>query len=204
MWSTALKTSKRTASCAWLSGTKPTASGATLLENEADHARNGRPAHIIIKNNAVTDPAIIRALYRAARAGVEIDMIVRGVCCLKPGIPGVSERIRVRSVLGRFLEHSRVYWFANGGVDLVYLGSADLMERNLDRRVEAICRVRDPAIARHIRHVILQAYLDDFNYAYELKGDRYQAVSRPDGSSPSAQQHLLSWYATQPVEGAEP
>ena len=154
----------------------------------------GRPAHIIVKNNAVTDPGIIRALYRASQAGVEIDLIVRGVCCLKPGIPGVSERIRVRSVVGRFLEHSRVYWFANNGAEEVYLGSADLMERNLDRRVEAVCRVRDAAIAHHIRHVVLEAYLREHHRAYELIGATYQPIVSPPGT-PSAQQHLLAWYA---------
>ena len=175
-----------------------------LLEREADHARNGRPAHVIIKNNAVTDPAIIRALYRAAQAGVEIDLIVRGVCCLKPDVPGVSERIRVRSVLGRFLEHSRVYWFANGGADEAYLGSADLMERNLDRRVEAVCRVRDTGITRHVRDVVLQAYLDDTHRAYRLTGIRYDPIAGHDGSSQSAQQHLLDWYTARPVaEGVE-
>ena len=165
-----------------------------------DHARKGRPAHVIIKNNAVTDPAIIRALYRAAQAGVEIDLIVRGVCCLKPGIPGVSDRIRVRSVLGRFLEHSRVYWFANAGADEVYLGSADLMERNLDRRVEAVCRVRDAGIARHIRHVVLQAYLDETHRAYELPGVTYEPIA-PTGTR-SAQQHLLERYADRAAETA--
>ena len=175
-----------------------------LLDREVDHARNGRPAHVIFKNNAVTDPAMIRALYRAAQAGVEMDLIVRGVCCLKPGIPGVSDRIRVRSVLGRFLEHSRVYWFANGGADEVYLGSADLMERNLDRRVEAVCRVRDAGITRHIRHIVLQAYLDDTHRAYGLTGARYEPIAGRNGASPSAQQHLLDWYAAQPVaEGAD-
>src|SRR4029077_1419731 len=97
-----------------------------LLKREMAHVQAGRPAHVIIKNNAVTDPAIVRALYRAAQAGVEIDMIVRGVCCLRPGIVGISQRIRVRSVVGRFLEHSRIYYFANAGQPEVYVGSADL------------------------------------------------------------------------------
>jgi polyphosphate kinase len=171
-----------------------------LITREIEHARRGRPAHIIIKNNAVTDPGVIRALYRAAQAGVDIDLIVRGVCCLKPGIPGVSERIRLRSVLGRFLEHSRVYWFANDGADEVYLGSADLMERNLDRRVEAVCRVRDAGIARHIREVVLEAYLHETHRAYELLGVTYQPIA-PTGTR-SAQQHLLEWYADRAAETA--
>ena len=168
-----------------------------LLEREMEHAREGRPAHVIVKNNAVTDPAIVRALYRASRAGVTVDLIVRGVCSLKPGVPGVSERIRVRSVVGRFLEHSRVYWFANGGHDDLYMGSADLMERNLDRRVEAVCRVRDESIVRHIRDVVLDAYLRDNDRAYVLNGSRYEpAASEPDAPRVNAQQELLAWYTS--------
>src|SRR5262245_13934623 len=168
----------------------------SLIDREVDHSRSGRPAHLVIKNNAVTDPGIIRALYRAAQAGVEIDMIVRGVCCLNPGVPGVSERIRVRSVVGRFLEHSRLYWFANGGRNELYIGSADLMERNLDRRVEALCPVRDAAVASHVRDVVLQTYLQDTDRAYLLTGSRYQVAAADSGPRLNAQQVLLDSYTS--------
>ena len=169
-----------------------------LLDREIEHARQGRLAHVIAKANAVTDPSIIRAFYRAAQAGVEIDMIVRGVCCLNPGVPGVSERIRVRSVVGRFLEHSRIYWFANGGRPELYIGSADLMERNLDRRVEAVCRVRDAALADHIRTVVLETYLQDTDRAYVLHGSRYEIAATGDAPRVNAQQKLLEWYTAAP------
>ena len=141
----------------------------------------------------------MRALYRASQAGVEIDLIVRGACALRPGIRGVSERIRVRSVVGRFLEHSRVYYFANGGGPELYIGSADLMERNLDRRVETLCRVRDASITRHIRDVVLDAYLRDTDRAYVLVNGEYQkAAPSEEGSRVSAQQLLLEWYQSNP------
>jgi polyphosphate kinase len=170
-----------------------------LLDRELEHASAGRPAHVIVKANAVTDPAIIRAFYRAAHAGVEIDMIVRGVCCLNPGVPGVSERIRVRSVVGRFLEHSRICWFANGGQPELYIGSADLMERNLDRRVEAVCRVRDAALADHIRTVVLETYLQDTDRAYVLHGSRYETAATDNAPRVNAQQKLLEWYTAAPL-----
>ena len=143
-----------------------------LVAREIAHAQAGRQAHMIVKSNAVTDAAIARTLYRASQAGVDIDMIVRGACVVRPGIPGVSERIRVRSVVGRFLEHSRAYYFENGGEPELYIGSADLMERNLDRRVETLCRVRDAAITRHVRHVVLDAYLRDNDRAYAARERR--------------------------------
>jgi polyphosphate kinase len=172
------------------------ASFLALVDREIDHARAGRPAHVVVKNNAVTDPAVIRALYRAAQLGVDIDMIVRGVCCLNPGVPGVSDRIRVRSVVGRFLEHSRLYSFANGGHHELYIGSADLMERNLDRRVEALCPVRDAALASHVRDIVLQTYLQDTDRAYILTGNRYHVAAGDGDTRLNAQQLLLEWYSS--------
>ncbi len=118
-----------------------------LIEREIAHAKAGTAAHLIFKNNAMTDPGMIRSLYLASQAGVPIDLITRGVCSLRPGIPGVSETISVTSIVGRFLEHSRIYYFENGGAPEVFIGSADLMERNLDRRVEVLCPVRDADIS---------------------------------------------------------
>jgi polyphosphate kinase len=166
-----------------------------LLQREMAHAQAGRPARVIIKNNAVTDPAVIRALYRAAQAGVDIDLIVRGVCCLKPGIEGVSDLIRVRSIVGRFLEHSRIYYFVNGGQPEVYIGSADLMERNLDRRVETLCHVRNAELAAHLHDVVLDAYLRDTDRAYVLADEKYlPATPAQDQLRMSAQQTLLDYY----------
>src|SRR5215469_6954694 len=132
-----------------------------LIEREARHARRARPARIIAKCNAVVDPPVIRALYRASQAGVEIDLIVRGQCALLPGLRGVSSRIRVRSIVGRFLEHSRIFYFENGGESEIYLGSADWMQRNLYERVEVLFPVKDPALKQRIIGEVLGAYLED-------------------------------------------
>ena len=148
-----------------------------LLEREAAHARAGKPAHVIIKVNGLSDPGIIRDLYRTSRADVRIDLIVRGICSLRPGVPGISETIAVRSIVGRFLEHSRIFAFENGGDPEVYIGSADLMERNLNRRVETLCPVRDETLRRYLRETVLDAYLRDTLRAWTLRSDgEYERV----------------------------
>src|SRR5882724_11881041 len=132
-----------------------------LIAREAEHARHGRPAHIIAKMNALLDKNIIMALYRASQAGVNVDLLVRGMCALRPGVRGVSDRIRVRSIVGRFLEHSRIFHFANGGQEEVYLSSADWMPRNLYERVEVMFPLKDALNRERVRHEILDAYLGD-------------------------------------------
>lgn len=141
------------------------------IDREIEHAKAGRPARLVFKCNAVAEPEMIDALYRASQAGVEIDLIVRGICCLRPGVPGMSERIRVRSILGRFLEHSRVYWFNNGGEHEAYIGSADLMERNLLNRIEILTPILDPDHRDWLLEVYLRAYLDDQNRARLMQAD---------------------------------
>lgn len=162
-----------------------------MIEREAEKAAGGRPARIVCKINQLTDPEMIRALYRASRAGVRIDLIVRGTCCLKPGIPGVSENIRVVSLVGRFLEHARAYVFGAGEDEEIYLGSADLMERNLDRRVEIIFPLRDEASRRKVRR-ILQLQLSDTANAWELGPDgSYERLRPEEGKEPLDSQALL-------------
>jgi polyphosphate kinase len=169
-----------------------------LIVREAEHAKAGRRARMIFKLNAITDDQMVRVLYRASQAGVSVDLIVRGICCLRPGLPGVSDNIRVRSIVGRFLEHSRIYWFENDGQEEMYIGSADLMERNLDRRVEALIPVLDPDILAHLRDVVLHAYMQDTERAMTL--DATGAYQRPETTSGSfnAQQFLLQHYAEKP------
>jgi polyphosphate kinase len=142
-----------------------------LIEREAEHAREGRPARIIAKMNALLDKNIVQALYRASQAGVEIDLIVRGICALRPGVRGVSDRIRVRSIVGRFLEHSRIYYFGNGGDEEIYMGSADWMPRNLYERVEVLVPLRDELLRERVRREILEAYLADNRKARVLLSD---------------------------------
>ena len=142
-----------------------------LFDREIEHKRMGRPAHVIAKLNRLADLQVVEKLYELSQAGVQIDLIVRGICMLRPGIPGLSENIRVRSVVGRFLEHSRVFWFANGGDDEVYIGSADWMSRNLKHRIEVVAPVTERDAKRYLRDVLLDAYLSDNTKARELTPD---------------------------------
>jgi polyphosphate kinase len=153
-----------------------------LIAREAEHARHGRRAHIIAKMNALLDKNIIMALYEASQAGVEIDLMVRGMCALRPGVRGVSDHIRVRSIVGRFLEHSRIYYFANGGQDEVYLGSADWMPRNLYERVEVIFPVKDELLRERVRQEILESYLaDNLKSRFLQKDGNYVRAWRAQG-----------------------
>ncbi|MGQ9873293.1 polyphosphate kinase 1 [Leptodesmis sp.] len=163
-----------------------------LIQRETAHAQQGHAAAITAKMNALIDPMIIRALYEASQAGVQIDLIVRGMCCLRPGIPGVSETIRVISIIGRYLEHSRIFRFHNNGDEQIFIGSADWMPRNLDRRVEAVTPVEDPKLVNELQE-ILQILLSDNRQAWELQPDgRYiQRHPGPDEAERSAQRILM-------------
>ena len=150
-----------------------------LFDREIEHKRAGKPAHIIAKFNRLADLQIIEKLYEVSRAGVKVDLIIRGICMLRPGIPGMSENIRVRSVVGRFLEHSRVFWFLNGGDDEVYIGSADWMSRNLKHRIEVVAPVADRESKHYLRDVLLDTYMSDNTKARELQPDgRYVPINR--------------------------
>jgi len=142
--------------------------------------------------NALLDRATIEALYEASRAGVEIDLIVRGMCSLRPGVEGLSERIRVRSIVGRFLEHSRIFWFSNGGQPEVFCGSADWMPRNLVERSEAVFPVDDPALAARLRNEILAAYLADNTKARLLQPNGSYTRAPQLGPAFNAQEHLMT------------
>ena len=142
-----------------------------LIRREIEHQRHGEPGHLILKMNALEDPGLIQLLYEASSVGVAVDLLVRGICCLRPGLPGVSDNIRVISIVGRFLEHSRLFWFRNGGADEIYLGSADLMPRNLNRRVEVLFPVTSPRLVARLRDEILETYLADRASARHMRSD---------------------------------
>jgi len=157
----------------------------------ARHLEHG-DGRLIFKMNALEDAGMIRLLYEASQAGVEIDLIVRGVCCLRPGVPGMSETIRVRSIIGRFLEHSRIYYFGNGGDELVFCGSADLMPRNLNRRVEVLFPVEDRRLIRRLHDRILTKQLEDEAGARIMQPDgTYTRIKKQQGKRPFNSQ---AWF----------
>jgi len=166
------------------------------IERESEHARKGQLARAIIKVNSVEEPQLIRALYRASMAGVKIVLIVRGVCCLRPGVAGVSDNIEVRSIIGRFLEHSRVYWFENGGEPEVFCASADFMKRNMFRRVETCFPIENKKLAERIR-ADLELYLKDNSQAWLLQTDGSYVRAAPKEGEPAirAQAALLGQLA---------
>jgi polyphosphate kinase len=174
-----------------------------LIERETAHARAGKPARIIAKMNALLEQKTIEALYAASNAGVEIDLIVRGMCALRPGVPGMSERIRVRSIVGRFLEHSRIFYFANAGSDEVFAGSADWMGRNLYERCEVVFPIDDPDHVRRVKDEILGAYLRDDRKARLLQSDGDYARPTVEGRGFSAQEWLME-LARKPLAGQSP
>ena len=163
-----------------------------LIEREAEHALAGRPARIVAKMNALLDAKTVAALYAASQAGVEIDLIVRGMCALRPGVKGFSETIRVRSIVGRFLEHSRIFDFANGGQPEIFCGSADWMSRNLYERCEVVFPVADPALAERLRTEILGSYLQDNIKARVLGRDGDYRPAEVSGEAFSSQQQLMA------------
>jgi polyphosphate kinase len=157
----------------------------SFIKRETEHALAGRPAHIIAKINRLTDLPIIEALYEASQAGVKIELIVRGACMIRPGEPGLSQTIHVRSVVGRFLEHSRIFYFANGGEEEVYIGSADWMARNLDRRVEVVAPVLEPQAKKYLKDTVLVAYLRDNVKARVMNSDgTYELPPMAPGEEP--------------------
>jgi polyphosphate kinase len=164
-----------------------------MIQRETDHARAGRPAAIKAKMNALVDPAIIALLYEASQAGVHIHLVVRGMCSLRPGVAGISDNIHISSVIGRFLEHSRLFWFANGGADEMYIGSADWMGRNLDRRVEAVVPIEDAALqARLLR--LIDTYLNDNCTAWEMHCDGSFQRRIPEEESLAVQATLIEGW----------
>ena len=161
-----------------------------MIHREMEHAQNGGKGRIVVKINSLVDKQIIATLYQASQAGVEIDLIVRGICCLRPGVKNISENIRVISIIGRFLEHSRVFYFHNGGEEEVYIGSADWMTRNLSRRVEAVTPIEDPSLAADL-HEILGIMLADNRQAWELQADGSYIQRKPSKNSPAQSTHNI-------------
>jgi polyphosphate kinase len=170
------------------------------IEREITRQKKHGDGHIVFKMNALQDPECIAALYRASQAGINVDLQVRGICCLRPGVPGISENISVSSIVGRFLEHARIYYFRNGGDEEVFLGSADLMPRNLDRRVEELFPLEDKKIRSALINCIIPVQLRDTEKLRLLKSDGSYARVQPEAGEEelNAQSWLVahrgSWY----------
>ncbi|MCE7762132.1 polyphosphate kinase 1 [Pseudomonas putida] len=170
-----------------------------MIARETQFALEGKPAHIIAKFNSLTDAKVIKALYKASQSGVKIDLVVRGMCCLRPGIPGVSHNIQVRSIIGRFLEHTRVFYFLNGGEEQIYLSSADWMERNLDKRVETCFPVEGKKLLLRVKKE-LEGYLTDNTHAWTLQPDgRYVRITPTGNQNPRSAQATLLERLSNPV-----
>lgn len=163
-----------------------------LIQKEMEHSRRGEPARIIFKTNALVDRPMIDLLYEASQVGVQIDLIIRGICSLKPGIPGLSDHIRVISIVGRFLEHSRIYYFQNAGKEKLLMGSADLMPRNLNQRVEVLFPIENPKMVRHIRDEVLQVYLTDNVKARLMQSDGQYTCLKPPTGEP--EHNAQAWF----------
>ncbi|WP_088889423.1 polyphosphate kinase 1 [Leptolyngbya ohadii] len=167
-----------------------------MIRREIEHCKADRPGRIIAKMNALIDPGIIEALYKASQAGVQIDLIIRGMCCLRPGLPGISENIRVISIVGRYLEHARIFYFHNAGQEEVYIGSADWMPRNLDRRVEAVTPVEDPVLMKELQ-AILAVQLADNRRAWELRSEGSYVQRQPQKGEPEWDAQVICMQQTQ-------
>jgi polyphosphate kinase len=161
-----------------------------MIQREVKHVQQGKPGHLIAKMNSLVDPKIITTLYEASQAGVKIDLIIRGICCLRAGVKGVSDNIHVISIIGRYLEHSRIFYFHNDGNEEVYIGSADWMPRNLDRRVEAVTPIEDPELAKQLKD-LLDLMLSDNRQAWELQADGQYVQRRPGKDEPERSTHNL-------------
>jgi polyphosphate kinase len=161
-----------------------------LIRREIEHHRESGGGHLIFKMNALTDAQMIRLLYHASQAGVRIDLLVRGVCCLRPGLPGVSDNIRVTSIVGRFLEHSRVYYFRNGGNEEIYLGSSDLMSRNINRRVEVLFPLENQVFVAQLKEVLF-LYLADTAKARIMNADGSYTRKAAGAQPLNAQEFLV-------------
>jgi polyphosphate kinase len=172
-----------------------------MIRREIEHCRQGNTGRIVAKMNSLVDPKIIATLYEASQAGVQIDLIVRGICCLRPGVVGVSDNIRVISIVGRFLEHSRIYYFYNQGDEEVYIGSADWMRRNLDRRVEAITPVEDPEIIKDLQE-ILAIMMADNRQAWELQPDGRYIQRQPEDAKEQCAQKIFMEMAKESAKEA--